>query len=213
MKGTFRFPGWVAVMFVPLALESWGLDVCRQALADDPRADSPLESFMPKASLRTTSNEIINLHSLVGDKVAVYNLMYTLCDGEFCAKGMPNLIEVQNELARDGRLGKKVVMISITLQPEHDTPDVLKAYADGWDVKPGWFFLTGDAEDIQKLRLQLETPPLNLSKKESEASGTRGHTGMLQIINGATGKRTSISITSKPERILDLIGRVESPEP
>jgi protein SCO1/2 len=46
-------------------------------------------------------------------------------------------------------------MISISLRPEHDTPEVLAAYARSYSVGPGWLFLTGGKDDIELLRHRL----------------------------------------------------------
>lgn len=50
------------------------------------------------------------------------------------------------------RVGRDFFMDSITVDPEHDTPAVLREYATRLGVKPGWLFLTGKEEDIQTLR-------------------------------------------------------------
>jgi len=50
------------------------------------------------------------------------------------------------------RIGKDVLMLSISLDPENDTPPVLKKYAKNYGSKPGWLYLTGKFEDIEELR-------------------------------------------------------------
>ena len=51
------------------------------------------------------------------------------------------------------RMGRDVFFYSVTLQPEQDTVPILKEYAeDIFEVKPGWLFLTGKQEDIDRLR-------------------------------------------------------------
>ena len=52
------------------------------------------------------------------------------------------------------RLGEKsqdVVLISVTIDPEHDTPQVLKEYRAKFSAKPGWTFLTGQRRDIDRI--------------------------------------------------------------
>ena len=46
-------------------------------------------------------------------------------------------------------------MYSITLEPEHDTPAVLRAYAREHRAGPGWTFLTGRPADVERLRRSL----------------------------------------------------------
>lgn len=43
-------------------------------------------------------------------------------------------------------------MLSITLDPDHDTPEVLNAYAKAFGSRTGWVYLTGDLEEIDHLR-------------------------------------------------------------
>ena len=42
-------------------------------------------------------------------------------------------------------------LISISIDPEHDTPRVMKAYLKQYRAKPGWDFLTGSREDIDRV--------------------------------------------------------------
>jgi protein SCO1/2 len=78
-------------------------------------------------------------------------------------------------------MGKDVFFYSITIEPEHDTPEVLKAYADKYHVGPGWLFLTGKVEDIKLIskRLGLDKLP--------NGNDPDGHTPSLLIGNEATG--------------------------
>jgi len=64
-----------------------------------------------------------------------------------------NLVEVQQLLGE--RVGRDIFMYSITLQPELDTPAILKGYAETFGVQPGWAFLTGERADIETLRRKL----------------------------------------------------------
>jgi len=85
-------------------------------------------------------------------KILLINFFFTDCDN-VCPIATDNLVRVQ-ELLGD-RVGKDIRMISISLQPEHDTPEVMAAYAKKHSVGPGWFFLTGGRDDIELLRHRL----------------------------------------------------------
>ena len=62
-----------------------------------------------------------------------------------------NLRRVQDLLG--DRMGKDVFFYSVTLEPERDTVERLREYAeDIFDVRPGWLFLTGERRDIDTLR-------------------------------------------------------------
>jgi protein SCO1/2 len=79
------------------------------------------------------------------------------------------------------RMGKDVFFYSISIEPETDTPEVLKAYAEKYHVGPGWLFLTGKPADIKLLshKLGLDSLPT--------VDDPDGHTPHLLIGNEATG--------------------------
>lgn len=64
-----------------------------------------------------------------------------------------NLMKVQRLL--DDSIGRDLFMYSITVDPEHDTPQALKAFAEAHQVRPGWTFLTGEPRLISLLRSRL----------------------------------------------------------
>lgn len=215
MRRIARFTGSLVLLFA-LALLSWGVCSCPRILAEEPaKAVGPRADYFPKVTLKPHDDKGLNLlddggvdfYDLIkGNKTVVINVMYTRCDGELCGQGMANLVKVQKALG--DRLGKDVFMYSITLDPEHDKPAVLKDYAETYKVKPGWTFLTGNAEDIEKLRRKLGF----FDKDPKKDADRKQHSGMLKIGNEAIDKWTSASILDKPERILEIIDRVQPPQ-
>src|SRR6476646_3006454 len=85
-------------------------------------------------------------------KILLINFFFTGCD-DVCPLATDNLVRVQELLGE--RVGKDIFFISISLQPEHDTPEVMAAYAKAHGVGPGWVFLTGQKDDIELLRHRL----------------------------------------------------------
>jgi protein SCO1/2 len=85
-------------------------------------------------------------------KILLINFFYTDCDA-ICPLMTENLVQLQELLGP--RVGDEIRMVSITLQPEHDTPEVMAAYAKTYGVGPGWMFLTGKKDDIELLRHRL----------------------------------------------------------
>src|SRR4051794_38348973 len=86
---------------------------------------------------------------LVRGRVVTLNFMFTSC-GETCPLVTQNLGRLQDLLG--DRVGRDIFMYSLTLQPEVDTPEVLKDYAAMYEVRPGWRFLTGAPGAIQRPR-------------------------------------------------------------
>ena len=81
-----------------------------------------------------------NLIGLRGKVVAV-SFFYTACP-DICPLLTQKLVEVQDALGED--FGSNIAFVSITVDPEHDTQEVLKDYAAAWEAKTaGWSFLSG----------------------------------------------------------------------
>jgi protein SCO1/2 len=85
-------------------------------------------------------------------KIILINFFFTDCDN-VCPLMTENLARVQELLGP--RMNKEIFMVSISLQPEHDTPEVMAAYAKNYGVAPGWQFVTGKKDDIELLRHRL----------------------------------------------------------
>lgn len=84
---------------------------------------------------------------LIKGKIVGINFMSV--KGEAALPVTANLAKVQ-ELVGD-RLGRDVFLVSVTTDPEHDTPAVLEAFAKQHGAKDGWVFVTGKAEEIAAL--------------------------------------------------------------
>ena len=112
--------------------------------------EQPLPKIAPAPGFALTSQDgaRVSLADLHGKVVAV-TFIFTACTAT-CPVLTPMMSLVQDRLGRD--FGSKVAFVSITIDPEHDTPEMLKLYAQmhGADVT-GWSFLTGPPTVIQDL--------------------------------------------------------------
>ena len=107
----------------------------------------------PNMTLLTHEGEQVRFYDdLIKDKAVFINFMYARC-GDICPGMTANLKRLENEFG--GRVGRDIFMYSITLEPEHDTLTMLKAYAETFDAGPGWKFLSGTKDDIELLRRKL----------------------------------------------------------
>src|SRR5205807_2384601 len=86
---------------------------------------------------------------LIKSKIVVIQFMFTNCD-QLCPMVTPNLVKVQRQLQEQAP--GEVNIVSISVDPDHDTPKALKAYAAKFHVGPGWQFLTGRKSEIERLR-------------------------------------------------------------
>jgi len=82
---------------------------------------------------------------LLQNKVVVINSFFATCTGS-CLPLNRNLEKLQKALGE--HMGKEVYFVSISVDPTVDTPTSLKAYAKKLNAGPGWYFLTGDKENV-----------------------------------------------------------------
>jgi len=137
--------------------------------------------YFPNVSLVTQDGKPVRFfEDLIRGRVVAINFIYTGC-AQACPLETARLREVQKILG--DRVGRDVFFYSISIDPEHDTPEVLKAYAKQFDAGPGWTFLTGKEADITKLRKKL-----GLLEDESQARNLKGHDLSLIIGNQVTGQ-------------------------
>jgi protein SCO1/2 len=104
---------------------------------------------VPAFSLTAHTGQPFRLEDLQG-KVWVTNFFFTTCRS-ICPVMQENMAEVQKAFAGNPH----VRMVSFTVDPEHDTPEVLRAYAQRRGAVPGqWMFVTGDKKAIYRLARQ-----------------------------------------------------------
>jgi len=90
-------------------------------------------------------------------KVLLITFIYTRCPfPDFCPRITQKFKEVNRQLDADKALGPETHLISISFDPEHDTPKVLRAYGmKATGTKPAefahWEFATANAKDLSKL--------------------------------------------------------------
>jgi protein SCO1 len=158
-------------------------------------------NYFPNLALTTQDGETVHFYDLIKGKIVAIDLIYTTCEYN-CPLETARLAQVQKLLG--DRVGKDVLFVSITIDPEHDTPAVLKEYAAKYHTGPGWVFLTGKLADIDLLskKLGLYTEP-NPDNKD-------GHTPTLLIGNEATGQWLPGSALDNAKFTAMLIGDLMS---
>jgi protein SCO1/2 len=93
----------------------------------------------------------VGLASLHG-RIVLIAFIYTWCP-DICSLLTAKMVRVQDNL---GALFKEdVAFVSITFDPEKDTEQVLRVYAEAFETDPaGWFFLTGEVVAVRKVAVQ-----------------------------------------------------------
>ncbi len=91
--------------------------------------------------------DTVALDSLRG-RTLVVSYFYTHCP-DACPLTMSNLKKLYSNLPDSVR--EKVLFLSVSIDPERDRPEVLREYADLYEIDPsGWILLTGDPEEVRR---------------------------------------------------------------
>ena len=106
----------------------------------------PTIGLAPGFTLTTQGGERVSLSDLQG-KVLAVTFIYVTCR-DTCPLLTAKMAMMQRKLGKD--FGARVRFVSITVEPEEDTPAVLSEYAKRFEADPaGWSFLTGSSAEIQ----------------------------------------------------------------
>ena len=97
---------------------------------------------VPDATLRTHLNETISLSRLRGN-VVIFDFIFTRCAGT-CPVMSREMKEITERMSNEPDLR----FVSISVDPGHDTPDVLRRYKERYSDDSRWLFLTGDRDRI-----------------------------------------------------------------
>ena len=132
---------------------------------------------------------------LLAGKVVVVSAFFARCEG-VCPALNAKLAQVQKWLG--DRLGREVRMLSITVDAEHDTPEVLAEYARQWKARPGWYFLTGDPRVVDQA----------LYKMGQYVEQKEAHTSIVIFGNEPTGLWKKANGLATPEDLVAILASV-----
>jgi protein SCO1 len=133
-----------AALLLAFALLAFATALSAHEAGGDKRL--PVIGPAPSFALTSQDGKPVALADLRGKVVAV-TFIYTGCP-DICPLLTQKMVDVQNELGTE--FGEKIAFVSISLDPERDTPAVLKDYAQFWGARlDGWAFLTGSLEAVR----------------------------------------------------------------
>jgi protein SCO1/2 len=140
------------------------------------------DDCLPAVPLVDQNGTHVSLAALKGKPVLV-DFIYTSCPGP-CSVLTSKLVGVAKDLGP--KLGAQVRMVSISLDPENDTPKKLKDYADRLGAQTsGWLFLTGTPQQVDQV---LATYKL---RRLREADGSVSHMETMFLL-GPDGRQRRI---------------------
>lgn len=123
---------------------------CSSLMAQEPsktaNAESAGKKYFTDVQLVNQNGEKMRFYSdLLQGKVVVINSFFATCT-RTCLPLNRNLEKLQKALG--DHMGKEVYFVSISVDPTVDTPPALKAYSKKLNAGAGWYFLTGDKENV-----------------------------------------------------------------
>jgi len=133
---------------------------------------------VPAVTMVNQDGQQVSLPELLdSDQPVMLNFIFTSCTA-ICPAMSAIFTSVQNELGSDSA---RLRMVSISIDPEYDTPEALNAYARRFDAGPQWQFLTGSLDDsiaVQKAfdadrGDKMNHAPLTLFRASPEAQWVR----------------------------------------
>jgi len=134
---------------------------------------------------------------LIKDKVVILSFFFTSCP-TMCPVMNNTLGKLQTNLG--DRLGKDVFIVTVTKDPETDTPARLKTWGKSLHMKPGWTMITGDVKAIGKIVRDFTGDPL----------GQDMHNTIFLIGNDKTGSWADLSGYASPTELRQQIDAVTS---
>src|SRR3954452_710513 len=154
-------------------------------------------NYFPNVPLTTQDGKTVRFYDdLLKGKRFIINLIYTEC-GDSCPLETARLAQVKKILG--DHLGRDIWFYSLSIDPQHDTPAVLKAYAEKFHTGPGWLFLTGSKQDIELIRRKL-----GLHARADE-NGLTDHTTSVMIGNEPTGEWIKDSSLDNPQYMASIV--------
>ncbi len=166
-----------------------------------PAGDSPAHKYFTDVVLLNQNGERMRFYSdLLQGKVVIIDSFFATCQGS-CLPMNRNLEKVQEALG--DHIGKDVFIISISVDPAVDTPASLKEYAKKLHARPGWYFLTGDKQNVD----------LALHKLGQYVDDKQDHLNIFIIGNERTGLWKKAFGLARSDELVKVVESVLNDQP
>ena len=186
VAGRMRRLGWVGAFLGIVLAVAMGYSMWQASLRRDVE-QLPVIRAVPEFSLTDQNGQTVTNADLRG-KIWIADFIFTRCKGP-CPLMTARMLEMQKALVKT----PEVKLVSVTVDPESDTPEVLKAYAEANFADPNrWKFLTGDKTIIEKLVTE------GFMQHLAEENGEPVHGTMFLIVDG-NGMVRSARMLEDPE--------------
>jgi protein SCO1/2 len=159
-------------------------------------SQSAAQKYFTDVELVDQDGRVVRLYSdLLKGKTVVINAFFATCQS-VCPPMSANLRRVQEAFKE--RVGRDLYIISITVDPETDTPAALKEYAKKYGAVPGRYFVTGKKENVDWALYKLGQ---YVEQKDQ-------HTSVFIVGNEATGLWKKVFGLAKADEIVQIVESV-----
>ncbi|MEQ1564394.1 MAG: SCO family protein [Myxococcota bacterium] len=132
---------------VPSAAPTAAPEMCHST-APSPFTRSEHGYVVPDLALTDQGGHPVSMRAIAAsDQPVALNFIFATCT-TICPVMTATFSQVREELGADAA---RVKFVSITIDPEHDTPAVLAAYAERFEAPADWAFLTGASADVEQV--------------------------------------------------------------
>jgi cytochrome oxidase Cu insertion factor (SCO1/SenC/PrrC family) len=169
----------------------------------------PLPVFWPVPPFQLTDQQGRPFGSAdVAGRAAVYSFIYTNCT-DTCPLLTATMAKAQDKLRAKGLLGSKVQMLSVTVDPDRDMPEVLAAYAARFHADPdAWHFLTGEREAVYAVLVGFKLNTLEVARAFARAD-VIPHSNRFAVVDPQGQVRANLQGDEvSPDDVVDTIERV-----
>ena len=109
--------------------------------------------YFPNLPVVTQDGKTLKFYDdVIKGKIVLISFVYTNCP-DICPLTTARVAQVEEKLG--DIVGRDIFFISMTVDPERDTPQRLKEFSQAFGAGPGWLFLTGRPEDIRSINYKL----------------------------------------------------------
>ena len=151
---------------------------------------------IPDVKVQDQDGNTLNFYTdLIKDKTVAINFIFTNCT-TICPPLAATFARLQKDMG--DKIGKDVHLISISVDPVTDTPERLKAWGAKFKAGPGWTFVTGDKQEMDKL----------LNALGAAVARREDHTPAIIVGNDSKGVWTRTYGLAKIEQIRGVIEEV-----
>jgi len=165
----------VALFGVAFSCGLVGARAQQSTQGSSPADQTPAQKYFTDVELVNQNGQKMRLYTdLLKGKVVIINSFFATCQGS-CLPLNRNLEKVQQALG--DHIGKDVFIVSISVDPLVDTPANLKEYAKKLNARAGWYFLTGNKQNVD----------FALTKLGQYVSDKNDHLNIFIIGNERTG--------------------------